>query len=151
MSAPLADQAAFIESLSIVLKILPERIYILTNTSIPVNLQSTYQSTVMKERAYIYDTLIAPNRNDDSVRPVDLLKTFKNDQSAKDDLKSLVPEYIQTYRSPVRQVFNTVPKIRSIIGINSRTYDTVNFTVSFWNTAFVYAVVIKDSQTALTS
>ena len=151
MSAPLANVTAYTEALSRVLKILPNRIYILTNTSIPVRQQTTYNSSVMKKRYYIYDTLVAPNRNDDSVKPIDLLRTFKNDQSAQEYLLGFIPEYISTYKSPVRQVFNTVPRIRSTAFIKSRTYDTVHVSVSFWNPAFVYAVVLKDSKTMLTS
>ena len=101
----------------------------------------------MKQRYYIYDTLIAPNRADDTIRPIDLVRNFKNDQNAKDTLKEFIPQYIKSFNSPVRQVFNTVPRIRTIISVNSRNYDSVNFTVTFWSKAFVYAVILENADT----
>lgn len=41
----------------------------------------------MKSRHYIYDTLIAPNRLDDTTSPITLLRNFKNDINAKKTLQ----------------------------------------------------------------
>jgi hypothetical protein len=134
-----------------VLRIKVSRIYILTNSQNLLDQQLQFKSSVMKERYYIYDTMIAPDRIDDSVSPLSLLNTFKNDQNTKIMLKEFVPEYITTFSEPVREVFNTVPKIRKNISITARKYDSVNLNVSFWGQAFVYAVILENSTATLTS
>ena len=44
----------------------------------------------MNSRMYIYDTMIAPNPDDDSTRPFSLLRTFRKDSNAKNMLKEFI-------------------------------------------------------------
>jgi len=83
----MVNNTAFLVAFSNVLRIQSSRISVLTVTSTLANLQTTYQSSVMNNRSYIYDVVIAPDRNDDSVRPIDLLNNFIASTSAKAMLK----------------------------------------------------------------
>lgn len=139
------------ESMSLVLRINSSRIYILTNKQVLVDQKDTFQVSVMNKRLYIYDILVAPNPNDDSTRPVNLLKGFNEDANAKNMLLEFVPQFLKTYTSQVREVFNTVPKIRKSISITAKTYESVTFSVAFWAPAFVYAVVRKNANASLLS
>lgn len=44
-----------------------------------------------------------------------------------------------------------MPRVRSPIKINAITYQSVTFTVSFWEEAFVYAVVLENDNSTLLS
>jgi hypothetical protein len=150
MSTPI-NVTSYVTALSQVLSIVPARIYILTPTQILVNEQSTFQASVMNNRYYIYETIIAPNPQDDSISPISLLNTFKSDSNAKALLLSFIPQFISSYTSTIREIFNTLPRIRSTIQIVALTFNSVTFRVSFWEQEFVYAIIIKDDQRQLLS
>jgi len=105
----------------------------------------------MNNRYYIYETIIAPNPQDDSISPISLLNTFKSDSNAKALLLSFIPQFISSYTSTIREIFNTLPRIRSTIQIVALTFNSVTFRVSFWEQEFVYAIIIKDDQRQLLS
>ena len=114
MTTPI-NVTSYVTALSQVLSIVPSRIYILTPTQVLATEQSTFQSIVMNNRYYIYDTIIAPNPEDDSISPMDLLKAFNSDSNAKALLLSFISQFIPSYPSTIREIFNTVPKIRTTI------------------------------------
>lgn len=45
----------------------------------------------MNNRRYIYDTVIAPNPDDDSTSPLSLLSAFVQDSNAKAQLSTFIP------------------------------------------------------------
>ena len=55
-------ESAFITALSEVLQVLTSRIYILSDKVTLSGQKTSYQSTVMKQRQYIYEVMIAPNK-----------------------------------------------------------------------------------------
>ena len=114
MSTPV-NVSSYITALSQVLSIVPSRIYILTPTQALATEQSTFQASVMNNRYYIYDTIIAPNSDDDSIAPVYQLTSFNSDSNAKALLLTFIPQFIPSYPSTIREIFNTVPKIRTQI------------------------------------
>jgi len=86
----------------------------------------------MNNRYYIYDTIIAPNPEDDSIAPIDQLSSFNSNSNAKALLLTFIPQFIPSYPSTIREIFNTVPRIRTQIKIVALTYNSVTFRVSFW-------------------
>ena len=42
----------------------------------------------MKKRRYVYEVLLAPNKEDDLTPPVTTLRTFKNDTNTKKTFKN---------------------------------------------------------------
>lgn len=60
MSTPI-NATSYVSALSQVLSIVASRIYILTPTQALATEQSTFQSSVMNNRYYVYDTIVAPN------------------------------------------------------------------------------------------
>lgn len=147
----LVNETHFIDSLSKVLRINSSRIYILTNNQTLAAQQARFTSSVMNQRYYIYDTLIAPDPVNDVVSPKNLLNQFAADANTKNLLAEFVPEYIKSYSSPVREVFNTVPRVRVPIKVIAKTFNSVTFKVAFWAPAFVYAVIIENSNGTLLS
>jgi hypothetical protein len=145
------NQTAYINALSTVLRIDSSRIYILTNQSTLSTSASTFNNQVMNNRYYIYDTLIAPNPSDDSISPYSLLSSFVQDTNAKAQLVQFMHNYVSTYNSNVRNVSSTVPQIRYPVYITTKTHDSVTFTVSFWDQAYVYAVILKGAKTTMLS
>lgn len=65
--------ANVIDALSKTLRIVPSRISILTVSTILTAAQSTFSNIVMNTRQYVYDIVIGPNPQDDSIRPIDLV------------------------------------------------------------------------------
>lgn len=82
MSA-LIDSAAYITALSKVLRINPNRIFILTKDQTLTTQQTTFKVSVMNDRFYVYDTVITPDPTDDTTKPVDLLNTYLTDANAQ--------------------------------------------------------------------
>jgi hypothetical protein len=142
--AQVINETAYMLALSKVLRIESSRIFILTNSQVLASQQQNYQVTVMNSRYYVYDTLVTPNGADDTTRPIDLLNVFKNDENAKNMLLEFMPDYIKTYKSTVREIFNTVPRIRVPIQIVSKTYEAVTCSVAFWGRVFVHAVILQN-------
>jgi hypothetical protein len=141
MSA-MINVSAYVSALSQVLRISSGRIYVMTGSQLLASQQSSWQASVMNNRYYIYETVIAPNPSDDSQSPLSLLTAFANNANAQATLAQFVPQYIPSYQSQVWEIFNVVPRVRSPIKITTKTYQSVTFSVSFWSQAFVYAVIL---------
>lgn len=126
--------AYVIDALSKTLRIIPSRINILTVSSILTMAQSTYSNTVMNTRQYVYDVIIGPNSQDDSIRPIDLVNEFSisNDQLKK--MAVFLPTFISTYSMSTREIIITTPKFRgsSSIKLLSVTHESTKIAVSFW-------------------
>ena len=56
----------------------------------------------MNSRYYIYETVIAPNPDDDSTSPLQLLGSFNSDTNAKKLLNSFISQYIPSFVSNIR-------------------------------------------------
>lgn len=145
------NEANFLQAFSNVLRIESSRIFILTVTSTLSMLQSQHQSTVMNTRNYIYDVVVAPDRNDDTIRPIDLLNGFIASSSSKAMLKEFIPEFILPYVSTTREIVIAKPKIRNSIRISELSHDHLTVTVGFWEQSKVYAEIVPNPTNATLS
>ena len=145
------NTTAYINALSQVLRINSSRIYVLTPSQVLTSEQGSFQASVMNNRYYIYDTIVAPNPTDDLTPPLTLLYKFLTDTNAQAMLALFITQYIPSYPSTVREIVNVVPRVRTPIKITAQTYQSVTFTVSFWDPAFVYAVILENDNNPLLS
>lgn len=90
MSNPI-NITQLLSALSNVLRIKNGRIGLLTSPQLISNLSSTYTSTVMNNRSYIYEIVVAPDADDDSTSPISLLNNFIGSDSQKYMLSQLIP------------------------------------------------------------
>lgn len=90
MSSPI-NISSLLTGLSNVWRIQQSRISLLTPTQSLTNLQNTFTSTVMNNRSYVYEIVVAPDITDDSTKPLDLLNAFLNSSSDMAMLQSLIP------------------------------------------------------------
>jgi hypothetical protein len=51
----------------------------------------------MNDRTYIYDIVIGPNQNDDSIKPISILNDFINSNDSKNKVLQSLPNFITTY------------------------------------------------------
>lgn len=62
-----------IEALSKVLRVAAERISVLTIREILITQSSEYDGTIMNDREYVFECVVGPNPEDDSVSPLETL------------------------------------------------------------------------------
>lgn len=96
------NETHLISALSSVWRIRSSRIGILTLPQKLEDLKNTFTSSVMNNRSFVYEVVVAPDTSDDSSKPLDLLNSFVQSASSKAMLLELVPQYITTYPSQVR-------------------------------------------------
>lgn len=101
MSSPI-NVTSLLAGLSNVWRIQQSRIGLLTPTQSLTNLQTTFTPTVMNNRSYVYEIVVAPDITDDSTKPLDLLNSFLKSSSDMAMLQSLIPQYIITFNSKTR-------------------------------------------------
>ena len=63
--------ASIINAISLTIRVLPSRINILTMSSILTTQQNAFNTAVMNTRQYVYEVVIGPNTQDDSVSPLE--------------------------------------------------------------------------------
>ncbi len=105
----------------------------------------------MNNRSYVYDTVIAPDSSDDSIKPFDLLTSFASSNTPKLMLKQFLSAYDPTYVSSVREIILAKPRIRSAIRLIEVSHDKVTLSVGFWEQAYVYSSIIATTNISLLS
>jgi hypothetical protein len=65
--------ASIINALSLTIRVLPSRINILTMSSTLTTQQNAFNTAVMNTRQYVYEVIIGPNTQDDSISPLEKL------------------------------------------------------------------------------
>lgn len=123
---------AFLSVLSDVWRIKASRIGVLTVQETLNALSTTYTSSVMNTRIYVYEIVVAPDVDDDSVKPIDLLNTYTKDNAQRDMLLSFVPDYITFYTETTREIIPAKPKSRQPLEAVSVSHDTVVVRVNMW-------------------
>lgn len=68
------SNADIISALSRTLRIESDRINVMTMREVLTRQQSQYDSSVMNSRSYVFDIVVGPNSEDDSVSAIDVLK-----------------------------------------------------------------------------
>lgn len=148
----IVDNTYLLTSLSKVLRISTNRLYILTITSTLNTLNQSYDSTVMNKRSYIYEIVVAPDLNDDSKKPLDLLNNFAASSTQQQALLQFVSQFISSLTSTTREIVPTKPKVRSNISISELSHDHVTINVGFWDRCYVYGIIVPSpSNKALSS
>ena len=143
MSSPI-NITTLLTGLSNVWRIQQSRIGLLTPLQSLTSLQSSFTPTVMNNRSYVYEIVVAPDITDDTTKPLDLLNAFLKSSSDMAMLQSLVPEYIITYSSKTREIIPSKPRVRSAPHVVAASHDTVKVEVKFWEHAYVYGVIIAN-------
>lgn len=126
------DTTVFLSYLSDVWRIKVGRIGVLTIQESLTTLQTTFTSAVMNSRIYVYEVVVAPDVEDDSVKPIDLLNTHTKDSTQRAMLLSFVPDYITFYTESTREIIPAKPKSRLPLVAISVSHDTVVVMVSMW-------------------
>jgi hypothetical protein len=98
----------------------------------------------MNNRTYVYEIVVAPDVNDNTVRPIDLLNTFLKSTSQQAMLLSFVPQYITTYTSTTREIIPAKPRSRAPPVVIAASHDTVTVQAKMWEQAYVYAVILPN-------
>lgn len=66
----------------------------------------------MNSRAYVYEVVVAPDTEDDSKKPIDLLNDFVASTTDKYRLSTFVPQYFISYTSSTREIMPIKPQMR---------------------------------------
>ncbi len=89
-----------------------ERLAVITSEDIQDELHSTFTAQVMNSRTYVYEVVIAPDTEDDSKKPIELLIDFIDSTNDKYRLFTFIPEYLISYPSSIREIMPIKPKMR---------------------------------------
>ena len=101
-----------LQALSNVWRIKMERLAVITSEDTQDELQSTFTAQVMNSRSYVYEVVIAPDTEDDSKKPIELLIDFIASTNDKYRLYTFIPEYLIFYPSSIREIMPIKPKMR---------------------------------------
>lgn len=143
MSA-IVNTTAFLSALSDVWRIKVGRIGVLTVQESLNTLQTTYTSSVMNSRIFVYEIVVAPDIEDDSVRPIDLLSAYTKDYSQKDMLYASMNNYITFYTETIREIISAKPKPRLLISAESVSHDSTSIKVSMWDQSILYGIMLPN-------
>lgn len=64
------QNSTVMEALSTILRLKTDRLSVFTMQMILLNISTSYSTQVMNSRRYIYEVILAPNRFDDSIKPL---------------------------------------------------------------------------------
>lgn len=84
-------------ALSKVLRVPISRMAVLTTQETMNTYSSTYNSTIMNERIYINTIVIAPNPNNETESPIDIVRRLQNDNDTQNKLLALLPSFTKDY------------------------------------------------------
>jgi hypothetical protein len=131
MSTPV-NVTTLLSALSNVWRIQLSRIGLLTSNQTLNTLQSSFSSSVMNNRSYVYEVVVAPDTTDDSITPLDLLNSFIASRSEISMLLQLIPQYVTTYKSQTRPITPTKPSVRAAPIILSASHEQISVHIKFW-------------------
>ena len=94
---------------------------------------STYSNTVMNLRRYVYELVLAPNRLDDSISPMDSFNELISSKDLQNKIKSSISSFDLTYTMIAHELILAKPKIRGNgITVEQLTYQNIRVSVQFW-------------------
>lgn len=97
----------------------------------------------MNSRRYIYEVVLAPNRFDDSISPIQSFNDLISSKDLQNKVKALIPSFDLTYTMTANQIILAKPRARGNgITIEQLTYHNVRVRVQFWEVAYVYGVIV---------
>lgn len=131
-----------LQALSNVWRIKIDRLAVITSQDTQDELQSTFTSQVMNSRTYVYEVVIAPDTEDDSKKPIELLSDFIASTNDKYRLSTFIPEYIVSYTSSIREIMPIKPKIRLNPLITRLSHNKIQLEVYTWETANVSGIAV---------
>lgn len=101
-----------LSALSNVWRIKIDRLAVITSQDTQDDLQSSFAAPVMNSRTYVYEVVVAPNSEDDSKKPIDLLNDFAASTNDRYRLSTFIPEYLISYSSSTREIMPIKPQLR---------------------------------------
>lgn len=129
-------------AVSKVLRIPLSRMAVLTFSTTLQNYSSTYNSTIMNQRSYVYTIVIAPNPTNETQSPIDLANSLRYSNDTQSALLTLLPSFRTDYPVYTREVLASKPRISKNATIPILTFDSVTIRMNFWEEAYVYAVIL---------
>lgn len=122
--------------LSWILRIRRNRIFLLSVESVQVDLTNSFKSNVMNNRRFIYEMVIAPNRNRDVTPPIQLLNSFKQKKWLKRRLKNnFMSDFVVSYDNPTREILMTKPRVRNEVEALEVSHKHAKVDIKFWEQA----------------
>jgi hypothetical protein len=129
-------------SLSRVWRIKMDRLAVITPQDIQDTLQSTFTPQVMNSRTYVYEVVVAPDTEDDSKKPIDLLNDFVDSDDDQYKLKTSMPEFLTSYIPSTREIMPIKPKMRLDPKITQLSHNRIQLEVYTWETANVSGIAV---------
>ena len=86
-----------LDTLSTVLRLKTDRLSVFTMQIILLNISSTYSTQVMNSRRYVYEVVLAPNRFDDSIKPLESFTSLIASKDLQTKVKQMIPSFDLTY------------------------------------------------------
>lgn len=62
-----------------------------------MNMSNSYSTQVMNSRRYVYEVVLAPNRFDDSIKPLDSFTSLIASNDLQTQVKQMIPSFDLTY------------------------------------------------------
>jgi hypothetical protein len=98
----------------------------------------------MNSRRYVYELVLAPNRFDDSISPIESFKELIISKDLQDKIKTSIASFDLTYTMTAHELILAKPRIRgSGITVEQLTYQNVRVSVQFWEVAYVYGMIVE--------
>lgn len=91
------SNASVLAALSKVLRIPVSRMAVLTFSTVLTNKSVTFNATIMNEREYTYQIVIAPNPANETMSPIDLANSLKTNSSLQNKLLGFLPTFNTAY------------------------------------------------------
>lgn len=97
----------------------------------------------MNSRRYVYELVLAPNRFDDSITPMDSFNELIGSKDLQEKIKASISSFDLTYTMTAHELILAKPKIRGNgITVEQLTYQNVRVSVQFWEVAYVYGIIV---------
>ena len=120
-------------TVSKVLRLKPDRLSVFTFKQILLDSSSSYSNAVMNSRRYVYELVLAPNRLDDSISPMQSFNEVIGSKDLQNKIKASMSSFDLTYTMTAHELILAKPKIRgSGITVEQLTYQNVRVKVQFW-------------------
>ena len=131
-----------LQALSNVWRIKINRLAVITSQDTQDELQSSYTAQVMNSRTYVYEVVVAPDTEDDSKKPIDLLNDFVASADDKYKLFTFIGDYVTSYSSSTREIMPIKPKMRLDPKITQLSHNKIQLEVYTWEIANVSGIAV---------
>lgn len=94
-----------------------------------------FVNTIMNERYYVYDIVLAPNPSDDSVSAFNTLEELGTSTDLQEKLAEFLPDFDLTYHMTAREIIREKPRFRkrNFIKVQKLTQDSAKIKVKMWD------------------